>query len=121
MYPLGFRVKVFEVKEKEGLTYKETAHRFGIGMTTLMSWNKRLEPKMIRNRPAIKIDSEALKEDVKKNPDDYQYERAKRFGVSTRGIGKALARLKISVKKNSVSLTCGRRKESNLSRAAHGI
>ena len=44
-----------------------------------------------------------LKEDVKKNPDDFQYERAGRFSVTPWGIGKALRRLSITNKKNSDS------------------
>jgi len=45
-------------------------------------------------------DREALKKEVEDHPDDYQYERAARFNVSQRGIGEALKRLKISLKKN---------------------
>jgi hypothetical protein len=39
---------------------------------------------------------EALKRDVEKYPDAYQYERAQRLGVSQRGIGYAWKRLGIS-------------------------
>lgn len=52
-----------------------------------------------RNKPATKIHPDALKGDVEKYPDAYQYERAKRLGVSQRGIGYALKRLGISRKK----------------------
>lgn len=41
-----------------------------------------------------KIDMEALKKDVKAYPEDYQWERARRFGVSRSGIDWALKRLK---------------------------
>lgn len=44
---------------------------------------------------------EALGKDVKDNPDNFQYERAKKFGVSQSAIYYALKRLKISYKKNS--------------------
>ena len=42
----------------------------------------------------------ALAKDVADNPDHYQYERAKTFGVSQSTIFYALKRLQISYKKN---------------------
>ncbi|CAK0771903.1 hypothetical protein CCP3SC5AM1_760001 [Gammaproteobacteria bacterium] len=102
-YSLDFRKRIFELKEKELLTYNEVATRFGIGMSTLMRWSKKLEPQLTRNKPATKIDMEALKKDIVEFPDAYQYERAERFGVSQRGIGKALKRLGISLKKKTLS------------------
>ena len=45
---------------------------------------------------------EALSKDVKDNPDHYQYERAKTFGVSQSAIFYALKRLNISNKKNAI-------------------
>ena len=44
---------------------------------------------------------EALKRDVDQDPEAYPYERAKRLGVSQRGIGYALNRLGIRRKKRS--------------------
>ena len=98
-YSADFREKVQEIKEKEGLTYAETAKRFGIGTTSLVRWKDGFEPKRTRNKPPTKINMEALKQDVEQYPDAYQYERAKRFGVSQGGIGSALKRLGISCKK----------------------
>jgi len=46
---------------------------------------------------------ELFKKDVKKNPDSYQYERAKKFKVSTNNVLYALRRLKMNYKKNPVS------------------
>ena len=51
---------------------------------------------------------EALRKDVEKYPDSYQYERAERFGVWQSTIGSALKRLGISYKKNSESSEGGR-------------
>ena len=101
MYPLKFREKVFAVKERYKLTYKETSERFDVSMKTLFRWQQRIEPKLSRNKPATKIDMEALEEDVELYPDDYQWERAKRFKVSQSAINSALKRLRISNKKNS--------------------
>jgi transposase len=90
-------------KKEEGLTYEETSKRFGINIRSLFRWKKEIIPKTTRNKPATKIDMEALKRDVEKNPDRYQHERAKDYNVSAWAIGIALRRLNISNKKNSVS------------------
>ena len=100
-YSTDFRRKVLDIKKQEKLTTKEVATRFGIGTANIDRWHKRLEPKETRNKPATKIDMEALRLDVEKFPDAYHYERAIRFGVTEGGIRKALKRLKISYKKNA--------------------
>ena len=46
-----------------------------------------------------KIHDDALRADVEQYPDDYQYERAARFGCGKSSIGDALKRLGITVKK----------------------
>jgi len=99
-YPLKFRQKVFVVKEKYHLTFEQTSERFDIPIRTLFRWQNKLEPCLTRNKPATKIDMEALKKDVGQHPDDYQWERAKRFNVGQSTIGLALKRLGISNKKN---------------------
>ena len=99
-YPLKFREKVFVVKEKYHLTFEQTSERFDIPIRTLFRWQNKLEPCLTRNKPATKIDMEALKKDVEQHPDDYQWERAKPFNVSQSTIGLALKRLGISNKKN---------------------
>lgn len=100
-YSLDFRIKVFEVKAREGFTYEETAKYFGIGKTTLVRWQRRLYPLLSRNKSATAINMDLLKEDVEKYPDSYQYERAERFKVSQMCIHYALKRLGVSYKKNS--------------------
>ncbi|MET1257300.1 transposase [Aliikangiella maris] len=52
-----------------------------------------------KNRPSIKFCLETLKKDVEDFPDDYQWEHAKRFGVSQPTIHDALKRLNKSYKK----------------------
>lgn len=99
-YPLKFREHVFKVKEEENLSYAETSERFKVGLRSLMRWALRIEPKMTRNKPAVKINMEALEEDIKKYPDAYQRERASRLGVSQHCIYQALKRLKVTYKKN---------------------
>ena len=99
-YSLDFRCRVLSLKEKQNLTFKQTSERFAVDIRTLFRWQKRLEPKTTKNKPATKIDMQALKEDVEKNPDRFQYERANDYGVSQAAIFYALKRLKVSRKKN---------------------
>jgi len=102
-YSLDFRKRVMKIKNKNKLTYGNISEQFGVSIRTLFNWNNRMEPKTTRNKPATKIDMNKLTLDVKNHPDDFQYERAERFGVSSSGIALALQRLKISYKKNTES------------------
>ncbi len=103
MYSLDYRLRVFEIKKEEGLTYEETKKRFRVSMRTLFNWRKRLKPQTKRNKPATKIDMEGLKGDVQKHPDAYLEERARRFNVSIPCVFYAMRRMKISYKKNTES------------------
>ena len=98
-YPLKFRQHVLGIKEQGSLTFAETALRFSISMSSLMRWTKNPEPVRGHNKPATKINSTALSSDIETYPDAYQYERAQRLGVSTRGICHAMKRLGYSRKK----------------------
>ena len=102
-YSLDFRKHVFKIKEKETLSFQSTSDRFGIPIRILFRWKNHIEPKTTRNKPATKLNMEALKKHVEDYPDCYQYERASVFGVSSGCIFHALKRLKISHKKNAVS------------------
>jgi len=102
-YSLDFRKKVFAVKEKEDLSFESTSKRFSIGIRTLFRWQKNIEPKKNRNKPATKVNMEKLEADISNIPDAYLSERAERLGVSISGIFYAIKRLNISYKKNSVS------------------
>lgn len=110
MYALSFRQKLFSIKASEGLTYEETAKRFGIGKTTLVRWHQRLEPLMNRDKSATKVDMSVLKQDIENHPDSYQHERAEQLKVSQAGIWYALKRLGITYKKNSTASSSGSRK-----------
>lgn len=102
-YPLAFRKKVLSVKKAQNLTYAETAKRFEIGKNTLVRWNRNIEPKATKNRPSLKLDLNLLKQDVKDNPDSYEYERAAKFNVSKSCIHAALKKLKLSHKKRHLN------------------
>ncbi len=102
-YSRDFRKKVLSTRAKEGLTFVQTAKRFGVSVNSILLWSKQVEPKRTKNRPELKIDREALVEDIKKHPDAYNYERARRFNVSTSGIVWAMKRLGVTYKKNPQS------------------
>jgi len=115
-YSLDFRRKALSVREKEELTIAEVAARFGVGIASVVRWLKKVEPQRTRNKPATKIDMEALAQDVRDNPDAYQYERATRLGVSQKGIGHALRRLGVTYKKNAAPSQGRRARTAHLPR-----
>ena len=109
-YSLDFRQKILSVKASEHLTFAEVSKRFKVGIASIVRWSKKIEPQKTRNKPATKIDMEALKKDVEDFPDAYQHERADRLKVSQKGIFAALRRLGVTYKKNSKSSQSGCRK-----------
>ena len=109
MYSLDFRMKVLEIKKQDQLSFMNVAKRFGVGVASVFRWSKEPTPKFSRNKPATKIDMEALKEDIKKYPDAYQYERAERMRVSQSAIWQAIRRLEVTYKKNPLSSESGSR------------
>ena len=113
-YSASFRRKVLATREKEGLTLAQVAKRFCVGVASVTRWVKTPEPKLTRNKPATKIDMEALAQDVDEYPDAYQYERAARLGVSPKGIAHALRRLGVSYKKNIRASKGGGRRTTSL-------
>ncbi|AKH39052.1 MULTISPECIES: IS630 transposase-related protein [Nitrosomonas] len=113
-YPILFRRKVLSVREKENLSMAQVAKRFGIGVASVMRWIKTPDPKTTRNKPATKINMEMLAQDIKNYPDAYQYERAKRLGVSKQGINHALKRLGVTYKKKPVSPQSQRKRAAYL-------
>ncbi len=100
-YPLKFRQKVIETRDREGLTIAAVAARFDVGVASVVRWLKAPVPKTTRDKPATKIDMARLAQDVADDPDAYHYERAARLGVSKSGICDAMKRLGVTVKKNS--------------------
>lgn len=118
-YSVDFRRKVLEIKEKEQLTFAELCKRFGIGINSAVRWSKKLEPEATRNKPATKIDMEALKRDIQTSPDSYQYERAIRLKVSRSCVHFALKRLNVTYKKkSSASQSSSRKAQYVLPRAS---
>ncbi len=114
-YSLSFRRKVLSVREREGLSIAAVSARFDVGVASVTRWLKTLEPRRTRNKPATKIDMDALAQDVLEHPDAYHYERAGRLGVSVRAIGYALKRLGVTYKKSPTSSKSMRRRTACLS------
>ena len=98
-YSVDFRQKVLKVRDAEGLSMAQVAKRFDIGLATVMRWTKKPDPQTTRNKPATKINREALEQDIATYPDAYMYERAQRLGVSKTGIWHAMKRLNVTYKK----------------------
>lgn len=92
-YSLEFREKVLSVRAQHNLSIAETAKKFHIGESSVEKWSKNIVPKKTKNRPFTKLDVDALKRDIKIFPDAYNYERAKRLGVSKNCILYALRKL----------------------------
>jgi transposase len=85
---------------------KETMETFGVSKDAIYDWEKQykekghLECKPLE-RSGRKITREALQKDVDEKPDDFNYERAKRFNCTAEAIRQALKRYKITRKKNA--------------------
>lgn len=63
-YSRDFCNKVLTIREKENLSMAKVAKRFGIGLASVLRWSKNLEAKTKRNKPATKINMEALRHDI---------------------------------------------------------
>lgn len=98
-YCTEFRRHILAVRDEECLTFAETAERFSVGIASLTRWAKDPEPKAFREGRPRKVDLERLAKDVAERPDDYQHERAARFGVSTTAIWRGLGKLALTHKK----------------------
>ncbi len=109
-YSLDMRHQVLKVRREECLSMNQVAKRFGLSLASVMRWSKTLEPVTKRNKPATKIDMEALKCDVEKYPDAYLKERAERLRVSHNCVWHALKRLNVTYKKNPKSSKSNSRK-----------
>ena len=109
-YSHDFRSKVLNIRKQESLSMAKVAKRFGISLTSVMRWSNNIESRSTRNKPATKIDMDALKRDIELYPDAYQYERATRLGVGEHCVWYALKLLNITYKKNPAASKSNPRK-----------
>ena len=97
-YSKDFKDKVIEIMTREQFTVRTAAQHFNLSTQTIQRWKKTTEAKSSPGRPP-KISTEEILADIKEYPDDYQYERAKRLGVSTHAVFNALHKAMITRKK----------------------
>ena len=102
-YDKKFREKVLSHIEA-GKKQEEVRKMFGLGKNTITEWKKlQAETGSLGNRELKrswrKIDPEKLRADVKARPDDFDDERAERFGCTRTGIQSARKKHKITRKK----------------------
>jgi transposase len=103
MYSKDFREKIFKIQKQNNWTQLQTANFFKIGRDTLRRWKINIEPCHKRKTKNRIIDEQKLKELIEKQPDIYQEEIAEKLGASQSGVCRALQRLGLTYKKNSVS------------------
>ena len=113
-YSLDFRKQVLKIKERERLSFRKTAKRFGVGSDTLVRWSRNISLKVKRTKPTTKVNMEVLKKDIRLYPDAYHHERARRLECSKSGIYYALKRLKITYKKSTKTFKSERRRTAHL-------
>jgi transposase len=87
-----------------------------VEVRTIFKWKKKLREtgnleRAPLNRKYRKLDPEKLVKYVEEHPDAYQREMASEFKVSTSCIGKALRKLKLTVKKRPGPIKNGTRKK----------
>lgn len=83
------------------MSIRQACTFYNVSKTALQRWLKNPSIKQFRDKPPTKILNEALLKDVEQYPDDYLYERARRFNCSKTSMHTALKRLGISQKKTS--------------------
>ncbi|WP_037586476.1 IS630 transposase-related protein [Stenoxybacter acetivorans] len=96
-YPAHFRQLALD-KIAAGGKVKQIAAELRVSVSIIYFWKSEASSK--EYKPFFrKIDPELLRQDVEQYPDDYQAERAARFGCTQGAMGKALDRLKLSRKR----------------------
>ena len=101
-YSVDLRKKV--LKYRAAHTLEKTSETFDISVSAIRDWEKlqkeqgSLEPKELK-RNGRKIKKGELEADVEKYPDDFNWERAKRFKCTEEAIRKAMKRHKLTRKK----------------------
>lgn len=100
-YSLDLRKRVIDFVEGGGSVSK-AATTYRVGRATIYRWLNRadLAPTKVTRRKR-KLDWEALRNDVEKNPEATLKERAQTFGVSISALSQAFKKMKITRKKKN--------------------
>ena len=99
-YSADFRAQVIKSVKNKDMSIRQACTFYNVSKTALQRWLKNPSIKQTRDKSPTKIPNEALLKDVEQYPDDYLYERARRFNCSKTGMHTALKRLGISQKKD---------------------
>ncbi len=99
-YSADFRAQVIKSVKNKDMSIREACTFYNVSKTALQRWLKNPSIKQTRDKSSTKIPNEALLKDVEQYPDDYLYERARRFDCSKTGMHTALKRIGISQKKD---------------------
>ena len=99
-YSADFRAQVIKSVKNKDMSIRQACTFYNVSKTALQRWLKTPSIKQTRDKSPTKIPNDALLEDVKQHPDDYLYERARRFKCSKTGMHTALKRIGISQKKD---------------------
>jgi len=98
------KIREQALKYRATHTQKETSEVFEVSVSAIKDWQKlqkeqgNLERKKL-TRKGRKIGESELKADVETYPEDFNRERAVRFGCTEEGIRKAMKRHKLTRKK----------------------
>ena len=112
-YSDDLRQAALNYYDSENVTQKQVCAIFGISLKTFSNWirlkkqgvySRRLNQ---RKKGATKINESKLREYIKENPDAYNHEIGKHFGVHGTTIHYACKRLGITRKKRSISTKKG--------------
>ena len=88
-----FRKKVL-AKLKDDYPIRAVTQKCEIDKNTIIEYKKWIEIKRTRPRKSSQVDDDLLPTNVEKYPNDFQYERAIRFGYDKSTIRDTLKRLK---------------------------
>ena len=99
-YSADFRTQVIKSVKNKDMSIRQACTFYNVSKTALQRWLRNPSIKQTRDKSPTKIPNEALLKDVEQYPDDYLYERARRFNCSKTGMHTALKRLGISQKKD---------------------
>ena len=81
------------------MSIHQACNFYNVSKTALQSCLKNSSTKQTRDKPPNKIPNKAFSKDVEKHPDNYLYEKARRFNCSNTSIHTALKCLGIIQKK----------------------
>ncbi|MEG4990197.1 IS630 transposase-related protein [Microcoleus sp. BR0-C5] len=106
-YSLDLRQRVVEHVKKGG-SITQAATIFKVGRATIYRWlgRKDLRPTQVNHRQR-KLDWEALKKDVERNPEARLVERARTFSVRPSAICYALKKMNLTRKKKNFVIKKG--------------